>query len=121
MYRFILGYGIDPPVPPLPTANTRLRFCMWDQLRKGIKNKDLVVKQLLRLCKLNTFDLNLVLFCDQSLFMIWAIFTKSHNFAFLHSHPARDEYLSYTHTLFKFKTDHIIKTFFWENSLINNY
>ena len=33
---------------------------MWDHLRKGIKNKDLVVKQLLRLSKLNTFDLSLV-------------------------------------------------------------
>ena len=33
---------------------------MWDHLRKGIKNKDLVVKQLLRLSNLNTFDLSLV-------------------------------------------------------------
>ena len=81
MYRFILGYGIDPQVPPLPpplpTANTRLnpiqpgggkcysnirklRFCMWDHLKKGIRNKDLVVKQPLRLSKLNTFDLSLI-------------------------------------------------------------
>ena len=63
MYRFILGYGIDPPPHrkhQTEPCSTWLRFCMWDHLRKGIINKDLVVKQLLRLSKLNTFYLTLV-------------------------------------------------------------
>ena len=37
---------------------------MWDHLRKGIKNKDFVLKQLLRLSKLNTFDLSLVILAN---------------------------------------------------------
>ena len=48
---------------------------MWDHLSKRIIDKDVVVKQLLRLSKLNTFDLSLVFFFQSLQFQIALYFS----------------------------------------------